>query len=1191
MRSLQPHFCTIALLTTLILLGSSVSAGRAQEEDEAALRRVAHSYVDAIARRDLRAMMSLWSLRSREMARRLEALLQIFEKGDVGLTTPKISDINIRDSRATLRLSSNLSTKVTPNETSTEAFERNLSLVKEQGIWRISSDVPASQSVDNFLVRGVEWRTSGSVSLEEQFAAALMDATADDRRVLLTDNPEMVTVKLKDELLKQADILLRNKILNKALDGYLLAQGIAQRFADKSGMATAQLGIAATRRASNNLTQSLQAFETARQLFEELLDRPKLGVVYREIAKTHTQMQELDKALESYSKALLVFERINDRARAAETMEDQSAIYYEQGKFTDALRLLERCLRLREAAGRQAEVVGTLRNLGNLHYYQERYESAIGYYIRAVAGFEALKNSSELAETMSYLASASYAVGNYDVALENYSKALILQKRNQNDRAAASSYFGLGSTYMALGDFANGLTYLNKNRSILERLNDTSKVVDTVRLIGVAHVKLRNFDDAREAYERALTIYEESGDKQNAAELLLEIGSVDFARQNLDSAAARFNSALSYNEQLKNKAGIASSYNALGGVEYARRTFDSALDLFNKSLELYQFLEDKTAIAGTLENIAGVNFARGDYVKSLEFADRSAAIATDAKSETVLWKARYTAGIAHRELNRATEARKALEESISIIERLRSQVIDKANEPPFFQDKNDPYFAMIELLLAQNDAITAFSLAEQVKSHSVWDTLRPIRLRIDRGMSPQQKRQEQQLHKNLVSISRTAERQKQLNNPVVSLPQFQRDKQQVAQSEAQTRRLDGQVRRARADYESFKRRVYTIRPELRSLRGEDPPLRGEEAGRILDRNSALLSFVVTDARTFLFVTTIDGKAPGRGETNLRAYVINLSRVELTTQVADFRKQIQDRGAGFQLLARGLYESLLATAGDQLKGKRLLLISPDAVLWGLPFQALQTANDRYLIEDVEVMYVPSATAYASVRKMPPSGGARAAGLQMISFNTPQLSDESLLRVSLFDKNWKVSSSKFDDGRFHDLSRLYGEQRVRVYSGANASEENIKANTQNCRILVLNAPVLLSDSSPLHSPLLIARSKSDSKEDGWFQPWEIVGLKFRANLVLVPRSEVTTRPRSTGDSVTGFSWPWFANGTSTVVLSQWNVDSDESDFLLEWHRHLQKHLPTTSLRNASLTALKSESSHPYYWARFMVLGRGQ
>ena len=55
-------------------------------------------------------------------------------------------------------------------------------------------------------------------------------------------------------------------------------------------------------------------------------------------------------------------------------------------------------------------------------------------------------------------------------------------------------------------------------------------------------------------------------------------------------------------------------------------------------------------------------------------------------------------------------------------------------------------------------------------------------------------------------------------------------------------------------------------------------------------------------------------------------------------------------SGFRPSALKLYELLLKPAAAQLKGKTNLLIVPDDQLWNLPFQALLTPSNRFLLED-------------------------------------------------------------------------------------------------------------------------------------------------------------------------------------------------------------------------------------------------
>jgi CHAT domain-containing protein len=63
----------------------------------------------------------------------------------------------------------------------------------------------------------------------------------------------------------------------------------------------------------------------------------------------------------------------------------------------------------------------------------------------------------------------------------------------------------------------------------------------------------------------------------------------------------------------------------------------------------------------------------------------------------------------------------------------------------------------------------------------------------------------------------------------------------------------------------------------------------------------------------------------------------------------------------------------------------------------------------------------------------------------------------------------------------------------------------------------------------------------------------------------------------------------------VVSQWKVESAATrDLMISFHRQLQNAQTTkaAALRQAALSVLKQPAtSHPFYWAGFVLVGNGQ
>jgi hypothetical protein len=84
--------------------------------------------------------------------------------------------------------------------------------------------------------------------------------------------------------------------------------------------------------------------------------------------------------------------------------------------------------------------------------------------------------------------------------------------------------------------------------------------------------------------------------------------------------------------------------------------------------------------------------------------------------------------------------------------------------------------------------------------------------------------------------------------------QIAREGSRAKPDPARIESLKGDLQKARLDHEAIQTALYAAHPELKVRRGNAEPLKFEDAARLLPGDdSALLEYVVTEERTFLFV--------------------------------------------------------------------------------------------------------------------------------------------------------------------------------------------------------------------------------------------------------------------------------------------------------------------------------------------------
>src|SRR6185503_18596732 len=394
--------------------------------------------------------------------------------------------------------------------------------------------------------------------------------------------------------------------------------------------------------------------------------------------------------------------------------------------------------------------------------------------------------------------------------------------------------------------------------------------------------------------------------------------------------------------------------------------------------------------------------------------------------------------------------------------------------------------------------------------------------------------------------------------------------------------LDTQLQKARLEYEAYETRIYAAHPDVRAGRGGSEPLSLNEAGALInDSQTALLEYVVTQNRTYLFVLT---KPNSTDPVRLKVYAIEVSARELATRVADFRQRLASNSADFKEPARSLYDLLLQPAQTELDGREAIYIVPSEGLWELPFQALLSRLNKYLLEDHALSYAPSLSVLREMKKQAVAQrvtdrNANSDGLlvsakafpylpRLLAMGNPSLSGRTVSRLSFTRSEGSFDSLPQAEQEVKAIGEIYGAQST-ILIGTTAREETFKATASKYPVLHFAAHGVLDDANPLYSRLLLATG-SDS-EDGFLEAREIMKLDLHADLAVLSACQTARGQVGSGEGLIGMSWALFIAGTSTTVASQWKVDSaSTARLMIDFHRNLQSE--KGPLRSGTAEALR-------------------
>jgi CHAT domain-containing protein len=818
-------------------------------------------------------------------------------------------------------------------------------------------------------------------------------------------------------------------------------------------------------------------------------------------------------------------------------------------------------------------LVGALGTRALRHQTRAEYETAMRYANLQRIVAERIGDKVGVAASWLNTGVVKFAEDDHEAALDATYKAIAIYESLGSKRGIALAQENLGNSYLALGNLRRAFECAQKSLRMAEEENHRRGIMIALSDLAIIYGHQNNPEQALAHLERALALAQDLGDTLMIATLHHDMA-IQYKRfGDYPRALELYQQLLKETETYGDKGGIAMVRDQIGRIYAEQGRYDEALRYHREALAGLEAANMKHAVGVTLNNISPVYLLQRNYAEALSVSQRSVALARESGRKVELFVALTNLGYSQFGLNQLTEAQQSFSEAVSIIEDLRTQAAGGVEERQrYFEDGMEAHHGLLSVFVRENRPADALMLAERAKARALLDILQQGRVNIQKTMTAKEQEEERQLKSQLTQLNKQLSRVKQS------------DKQDVAQ----VAEVEGQLEKARLNYEAFQNALYASHPDLKTQRGEAPIINAQElAGLLPDSSSALLEYVVTDEQTYLFAITKPAE-----KIEIQVYTVPVKRAELAKQIEWFRQQLAARDLGFRTSAVKLYDVLLKPAQAQLRGKTNIVIAPDSNLWDMPFQALVNGANRYMLEDASITYAPSLTVLREMTKRRLNQTATHAPATLLALGNPVASQEREKRNGLRDGNRDQLPESGEEVKA--LGRLYGAARSKVYVGAEAREDRVKSEAGAAGILHFSTHGTLNNAAPMYSYLTLA--EVGANDDGLLEAWELMQLDLKADLAVLSACETARGRIGTGEGVIGFSWAMFIAGVPSTVVSQWKVDSASTrDLMVNFHRSLISKqtgsTKTEALRQAALKLMRNpETSHPFYWAGFVLVGDG-
>ncbi len=854
--------------------------------------------------------------------------------------------------------------------------------------------------------------------------------------------------------------------------------------------------------------------------------------------------------------------------------------------------------------------------------------------------------NAQLWTQLSSLAANAYQNRLPQQSLEAYEAAIEVATRLQDSRLLAKSYYNIGITFSGLNQFPKAIESYEKSREHFERAGLQHDLIYILADLGALYFILEDYEQARDRSETAIALAATLktanalrpvwSDDVGRARALHTLGEIDLRDGNHSQAIERLQTSLSLYEQLNGKGWsynsyIAGIYGALGKVypeigDYARGLFylNKALDIvrnqtnpslmasllnslgylymeqedyaqskaqFDQSLRIYRSLNNQREEArvllnlGVLESLAiaettnsktrqtellwrnaQMYYEMENYAEAAVNAEGAVSRARAAHLPKLEYLATTTLGQVYAAQAKLELAKLTLEKAVSQLESLRMQVAGRETASQlYFENKLTSYHALVDLQLQQRKPLEALIYSERAKARVLLDVMNASKVDLSKLLTPVERKEQLHLNQTISDISDRIKKQQTANSSSLDS-------------------LYGQLDSARLQYQAFQDSVYVIHPDMKMRSGRTSTLTASDIRDLTSRNVVYLAYVVTD-RISVFVLTRD--APDGGP-NVRVYPIQIEPGELVRKVNQFHDRLANRHPDYSGMARELFELLIEPVKQHLGDATTICIVPDSFLWNVPFQALMTKANRFLIEDHPLYYAPSLSVLCEMYR---KGSLNSKTASLLAFGNPVIGKDDR-------SNEDLCPLPESETEVNSIGKSFIPGQKKVLIGREAKEKMFRALAPTYSTIHLATHGVIDNRQPLYSHLQLTKSDGDPENDGLLEAREIMNMNIQADLAVLSACETANGRVAPGEGVMGMFWAFFVAGTRSMVVSQWKVNSaSTSQLMVNFYNSLDENLRNSkrskaqALRAAGLKSMKDPRyQHPFYWAGFVVIGSG-
>ena len=400
-----------------------------------------------------------------------------------------------------------------------------------------------------------------------------------------------------------------------------------------------------------NVQYELREYAAAKQSYEQALaifrkslppDHPDIASSLNNLGNVQAALREYAAAKQSYEQALAIRRKSlpPDHPDIAQSLNNLGNVQDELREYAAAKQSHEQALAIRRKSlpPDHPDIAQSLNNLGNVQDELREYAAAKQSHEQALAICRKSlpPDHPDIAQSLNNLGLVQYELREYAAAKQSHEQALAIRRKSlpPDHPDIASSLNNLGLVQYELREYAAAKQSHEQALAIFRKSlpPDHPDIAQSLNSLGNVQNELREYAAAKQSHEQALAIRRKSlpPDHPDIAQSLNNLGNVQnelreyaAAKQSHEQALAIFRKSLP-----PDHPDIASSLNNLGNVQSALREYAAAKQSHEQALAIRRksLPPDHPDIAGSLNNLGNVQDELREYAAAKQSHEQALAI-------------------------------------------------------------------------------------------------------------------------------------------------------------------------------------------------------------------------------------------------------------------------------------------------------------------------------------------------------------------------------------------------------------------------------------------------------------------------------------------------------------------------------------------------------------------------------------